>query len=69
MSLLDAYWPTTRTVPVDTLAPGMTIVGGDGGSTVVHRVGGYTYLTGLVTVWTEYGPLLLDPDEYVQVLP
>lgn len=50
------------------LAPGRTLVGNEGGFSVIHEVTTSSAMPGLVRCETEHGPLYLDPDEKYRVL-
>ena len=45
------------------LGAGMVLLGSEGGESIVYEISPDSLLPGFLTVWTEHGPLLFDPDE------
>ena len=52
----------TRTIPARELAAPMVLVGESGGRSAIYETRQDSLIPGFVTVWTEHGALLLDPD-------
>lgn len=57
----------TRLVKGSELADEHVLVGESGGLSAVYEVRPGSLLPGFVTVWTEHGALLLDPDDEYEV--